>query len=233
MDQKDLECWSINRLAERADHERHDGYYQGEVYWATYELFRRALTLHDEDAWSALYEHYYHMVASWLSRNAAIPHEEYDHLIDEMWIRLYRSINTTEKFDRFPRVPALLAYMKCCLGTAMVDYVREVRREQDKKLVELDQVESQEECGETHPDLLVDVYLEELLHVLWPLLRTKREQVLVQAHMLEGHTPREMAYLFPECFTDARAVYSARRDLRRRLMRVPAIARRWQGGKGS
>ena len=90
-----------------------------------YELFRRAIVLGDQNAHERLYLQYQSLVASWVERHSSYPStgEENQYFVNRAFEKLWRALSPA-KFGQFADLKALLAYLKMCTHSAIIDYSR-------------------------------------------------------------------------------------------------------------
>ena len=104
----------------------------------SYELFRRAIVERDEQAWIDSAARYRPLLAAWASRcsaSAALT-ESYDDLADQAFARAWSALSP-ERFASFPTLAALLAYMRACVTTTVIDHARsELSRERMEQAIQ-------------------------------------------------------------------------------------------------
>ena len=89
-----------------------------------FELFRPALMLQDELAWSGIYELYQGLVSSWvLHRTNGWYGDDHELLVNEVFATFSRSMSP-HKLEHFGSVSAILASLRCCAGSVVVDHHR-------------------------------------------------------------------------------------------------------------
>lgn len=185
---------------------------------ARYELFRRALIEHDEDAWETLYQAYEPLLISWISKRVTAPQEAYGVLIGEIWMKFLRNIRTADKFSHFANLGGLLAYLKCCALSAVVDHLREISRDKQHFSLETLQEDEHEQVGST-PDLLQALHYQDLLSLIDPLLRNEQERIIVHVLLVEQERPSTLLQWYPGVFSCIDDIYKARRRLIEHLQR--------------
>ena len=112
-----------------------------------YELFRRAIVERDEQAWIESAARYRPLLAAWASRcsaSAALT-ESYDDLADQAFARAWSALSP-ERFASFPTLAALLAYMRACVSTTVIDHARsELSRVRLEQAIQADEVATPEQ----------------------------------------------------------------------------------------
>lgn len=89
-----------------------------------FELFRRAVDEHDQDAWSALYTQYYYLVLMWIG-----DHPESAELVETTFTRFWHTLDNQHLAHRFEHVGAVLAYLRKCANSARIDLERQQKKQ--------------------------------------------------------------------------------------------------------
>ena len=189
-----------------------------------YGLFRRAIVEHSDEAWSEIYTRYRPMIVGWarqLSHNAMFsesPEDIADHAFARAWFAI-----TPTQFEQFECVAAVLAYLRHCVFTAVVDESRAVGvRERICQHLELEYVATSEEV----------VVNEFLYDELWqaidvPSLNIRERIVLIETFVV-GLPPRSIYQHHSDLFSSIEQVYTIKRNLLNRLERCPSLRRLYQ-----
>jgi DNA-directed RNA polymerase specialized sigma24 family protein len=194
-----------------------------------YELFRRALREGDQEAWSALYHQYNHLVRSWLRP----PPRDPDGLVNEAFERFWKRI-PAERFDAFPSLPALLAYLERCAMTLAID---EARREERRKRAtdELIRVQRSALTGgraysqEPMPEHVLErASRDQFYEYIGSRLKGRKERLVFRASFVWGLRPREIVKQWPDRFADAKEVSRVKERLLRRLRRDDQLRAIWE-----
>src|SRR5262245_61043423 len=90
-----------------------------------YELFRRAITHRDEHAWAVIYTLYRPLLIAWAQRFGAqvTIGESCEDLADEAFTRAWQAL-APAGFRQFPNLASLLAYLRRCVSTVVIDHAR-------------------------------------------------------------------------------------------------------------
>lgn len=206
----------LSRVAERCQHESalyarhldHDPRF-------CFELFRRAISRGDPDAWSAVYSQYTQytpITRAWVEGHALFraTGEDADYFINRAFERMWSALDA-EKFARFDSLAALLRYLKMCVNSAITDYIR-ARRREDLPLEEAYQ----------HPAPPVDLgglRQAELWQALGARLPAESERVALYCRYVLGMKPNEIAADYPQLFGSVKEVYNTLQLILRRLRR--------------
>ena len=220
----DLPCHpaqcSTRALVEESRREN-DGFLhrQSAATGCVFELFRRAISSHDEEAWDAIYEQYHSLVGWWIMQTSHASEAvhadggEYDALINQSFAQFYRSTRT-KPFEDFPSVGALLAYLRCCARSTVFDAARLWHaRSAEASLEALDEEPLQADFSEA---VLSELAITELWQVLSPYLASEGEQ-MVLLELLHDAKPQDICHRYPHLFETVDKVYTVKRNLLKRL----------------
>ncbi len=187
------------------------------------EIFRRAVILHNADAWATLQSLFTDNIRMWLARNThredALRHQSEQDYVDDTFRRFWQAVS--EEALVFTSLASALRYLKLCLHSAVMDSLRAYARAN---------VEAIPEQG--HPDepQVEDHYHEgELWEVIKNLLPTEREQRVAYLHFHCNLKPREIIRYCPGEFANEEEIYRLKRNIMERIQRnVDKI--RWRLG---
>ncbi len=196
----------------------------GQSQHESYELFRRAIVERDEQAWIESATRYRPLLAAWASRcsaSAALT-ESYDDLADQAFARAWLALSP-ERFASFPTLAALLAYMRACVSTTVIDHARsELSRERIEQSIQADQVATPEQ-------LIMDQFQRQ---EIWRLAETavanEQERVVLRETFVYDLPPRTILRRHPDLFADAHTVYITKRNLFDRLQRCTELRQVYQ-----
>jgi RNA polymerase sigma factor (sigma-70 family) len=209
---------SPSGLAHRCSRES-DRFFHGEAYDPAYclELIRRALADRNPDAWELVFDLYRPLVLSWVRKHPAFPGcgEEDQYFLNRAFERLWSGL-TPEKYDPGAELPAVLDYLKLCVHSAVIDYIRKQGP-----------VPLSDEAfpGLTDPQQGPEARAERRIanRKLWDLLATKmngeQELRFLFAYFTLDLKPREIADEYPDLFKNVREVYRTRENILNRLGR--------------
>jgi DNA-directed RNA polymerase specialized sigma24 family protein len=190
------------------------------MYQDDYELFRRAVVERDADAWAAIAGRYRQLLISWVVRCPGTDHlgERYEDLADEALARAWKALSP-ERFASFPNLAALLAYLRRCVTTTVIDITR---------------IHAANKCISLYIDSDAHVLPEqdvierlgraELWQLIMRLTTTEAERVAIRERYVYNLPPRIILDRHPTLFPDITAIYSAIRNLRDRLRRDTELA---------
>jgi DNA-directed RNA polymerase specialized sigma24 family protein len=194
---------------------------------ATFEVLRRALLLRDEAAWCALYQLYTPLVQAWILLHShrlrlACEREE---LVNETFAKFAAAIST-ERWQQFPDTGHLLAYLKRCATTVVVDAGRhQQRRTREVSLETLETLDHEQSTLLDDPAEVVSQHL--VWHDFWRVMgeaaRSQQERLLVQQHFGQGVPLRELARRYPDLFPRPQSIHALKKNLLRRLRQNRAV----------
>ncbi len=88
------------------------------------EIFRRAIVVHSQQAWQAVYAQYHAQMVRWASDNQTAAED----IVQEAWEKFINAV-TPERFPGFPHIGALLSFLKQCVKSVHIDRERARERE--------------------------------------------------------------------------------------------------------
>src|ERR1043165_1862408 len=185
----------------------------------SYELFRRAIVERAEQAGIDAAARSRPLLAAWASRcsaSAALT-ESYDDLADQAFARAWSALSP-ERFASFPTLAALLAYMRACVTTTVIDHARsDLSRERMEQSIQSDEVATPEQ-------LIMDQFQrQEIWRLAEAAAVSEQERVVLRETFLYDLPPRAILRRHPELFADAHAIYTTKRNLFDRLQRCSEL----------
>jgi DNA-directed RNA polymerase specialized sigma24 family protein len=180
-----------------------------------YLLFERAIVGGDEEAWAELAHRYRPMLVYWAHRytlNMSLGDSDED-IADHALLRAWTALSP-ERFECFPNLPALLAYLRSCVTGVAMDLARAQR--QQARLAQ--QVATRTAAT---PEQLVVAKLtgERVWQLADSLTTSEQERVVLRESFVMDLPPRVILERHPQLFADVAAVYRAKRNLLERLER--------------
>lgn len=192
------------------------------------ELFQRAISQCDDEAWSLLIERYQGLVLAWV-RNHSRHELAYRYHNPEYYVALaferFWQATARNHALTFTSLEAALSYLKASLNGAILDTLRTYTRP-EVPLPEPGAFSPVELASEDSP------YEQELWDVIKNLLPTSREQRIAYLLFHCGLKPREIVQFCQDEFPEVREVHRLRRNIVERLLRQ-ADTIRWRLGEES
>lgn len=190
----------------------------------SFELFRRALVLRDEHAWSTLYSLYSNLVSSWILHGASaaeLTEEDVASLINAVFAKVARSVSA-QKFANFPTLEMLLSYIKRCTQTVVID---ELRRRQvlagrecayESPLETIEQEPMAEDPAEVLASQLTS---QDVWSAVACAVPSHAERLILVYVCMLGWKSRELQHLYPALYPTIDDVYRIKRNMIERLRR--------------
>jgi DNA-directed RNA polymerase specialized sigma24 family protein len=184
-----------------------------------HELFRRAIVDGDEIAWAEGMTRYRGLLVAWAKRCAASAAigEPSDDIADRAFSRAWAALSPA-RFEQFPNLASVLAYLRACVTTAVIDCARSQRSaERLAQAIEVDDVATPEQLAMA----LVD--RQELWKIVNGTIQNEQDRVILIESFVYGQPPRAILMRYPQLFADVGEVYSIKRNLFERLKRCAAL----------
>lgn len=182
------------------------------------ELFRRAIVLQDQEAWSLLYRQYTEQTAlvyRWIRQHPRFAScgLEADTVANAAFARMWRAL-TPERFAAFPDLKSILRYLQMCIASVILDSGRASAHKlnptpfEELPLSAL-AVEDPQDI-QTASDLWAQVRQR---------LRDDDERLVILCRFGEGMKPREIYEAYAERFHDVTDIYRILQRVLNRLRR--------------
>jgi hypothetical protein len=187
-----------------------------------FELFRRAITLRNDDSWQALVEIYTPLVATWirkLEKGRWLVEQNgltvFPALVNAVFLKFFLALGPP-KFANFPTLAALLAYLRLCTHTVVYDEWQHIQ------LCRAHEEALGSSVGEHRfADPIDAVEAAQRVQLLWEaitaLLNTRQEQAVVVCLYFWGMRPGEISASYPRLFPKVADVYRVKQNILERL----------------
>lgn len=178
------------------------------------EILRRAIVLHDHEAWAALQTLLSESVRLWFLRHSyreiALRYEPVErNYIDDTFRRFWQAINDQD--SGFSSLAGAMSYLHLCLNAAVMDVLRAYARPREEHMPD---------AGSAGEPIVEDTYHEgELWEAVKGLLPGKREQRLAFLLFHCNLKPREIMRYCPGEFSDESEIYRMKRNILDRILR--------------
>lgn len=203
----------------RSCKEEMGNYCRGEVGDDCYalEIFRRAMKLHDAQAWDVLQQCFSGIVHTWMRRHSkrerAYALDSEENYVAQAFTRFWQaSVNNSEL--KFNSLASALNYLRASLNGAIMDTLRVYTHPNEIPLPDVNDPNYNYELAAEEPE---DV--EELWRVVRSLLSGEREIRLAYLHFHCGLKAREIIQFCSDEFDDVQEVYRLRHNIFKRLTR--------------
>jgi DNA-directed RNA polymerase specialized sigma24 family protein len=159
------------------------------------------------------------LLVSWAKRCAASAAigELGDHIADQAFSRAWAAL-APARFEQFPNLASVLAYLRTCVTTAVIDCARSQHSaERLAQAIAVDAVATPEQL------VIARVDRQALWEIVHSTIQNEQERVILIESIVYGQPPRAILARYPELFANAGEVYSAKRNLFERLKRCAAL----------
>lgn len=182
-----------------------------------YELFRRAIVLQDEQAWSGMYELYNGVVSAWILRQVPKPEgSDLESLVNEAFARFAHAM-TAQKWSDFACVRAIIGYLKCCAQSAATDYHR--WRQPGRYEDPLESIAQEPFLDDFAESVCERLAAQELWTIVSSEAAAQEERLIVLLVCAQGMSPRELQRRYPTLFPSVDDIYRIKRNVLERLRR--------------
>jgi RNA polymerase sigma factor (sigma-70 family) len=220
-DPSELQRFTLLGIARRCTRETERFFQrQGHDPRFCFELFRRAVVEHSEQAWDRLYTIYRPLVIKWVKCHPAWPAtgEEAQHLVNRAFEKLWSAMSP-DSFQRFPELKSVLRYLQMCVHSAILDHARAAERSLADVPLELLSESHESTAPSVEASALDLVAGEELWRGVTARLNDQKERRVVYCSFALALKPREICEQFPELFPDVGEVYRIKENVLARLRR--------------
>jgi hypothetical protein len=180
-----------------------------------YGLFRRAIEERDADAWAEIVARYRPLLIAWAARCGAALRtgEPCDDLADQALARAWMALSSGH-FTRFSGVGALIAYLRTCVMTTVIDIERgQMLRERTRYRLEVGSAATPEQV------VMGELDRAELWRLVSGLVETEQERIFLVERFVYGFQPHVIQLRHTNLFANVAMVYRARQNLLARLGR--------------
>lgn len=181
-----------------------------------FELFRRALVDHNQQAYELVYTQYKGMVTQWVKSRLHVPYinEDVEECVNWAFASMFSSVSKEGNFGKFPALNRLLSYLQSCAYSAAAG-----KNRKSKVIVE----ELVEELGDD-TDLVEDILDEEKKKTARSLVETNlksgQEWIVYEEYFEWGFMPKQIYARHPDKFLHTQEVSRVKQILLERLERI-------------
>lgn len=217
----DLADWCTHQTELYFQHQSHDPRY-------CFELFRRAIGEQDQPAWALICLEYQALVAGWVRQHSRFEAsgEEAQYFVNGAFGKIAVSL-TPDKFGGFSDIGSLLRYLKMCVHSVIMDYIRLTEQERFAPL------EDASEEGSPDPSPEEQAMDRSDQQALWGLINSRlqdeKERAAIYGSFVLALKPQELYELFRNLFSDIDEIYRVKQNIISRLRRDPEF-RKFLGG---
>ena len=222
----DPRALGLSSLAHRCAQET-DLFFRREAYDPSfcYELFRRAIVLGDQNAHERLYIQYQSLVASWVERHSSYPStgEENQYFVNRAFEKLWRALSPA-KFGQFADLKVLLAYLKMCTHSAIIDYSRTHQHAVADEEPSQEQLAAGQDSGsDMEEDAIQEAQRADLWRLIDERISGEKERAVIYGSFVQAMKPAELHTHYAHLFDDVKDVYRTKQNVIDRLRRDQAL----------
>lgn len=184
-----------------------------------YDMFRRAIVGRDSQAWAVIYTRYRGLLLAWARRFSVrmSVDERADDVADQAFARAWSAL-TPERFGQFPTLASLLAYLRSCVSSTVIDIAR-AQMAHERRIRPVI-----ENSGASAEQLVIgELERGELWQLVNAVARSAAERTLLVESFVHDQPPRTIQARHPDLFPSIDAIYRTKRNLIERLQRNPAL----------
>jgi DNA-directed RNA polymerase specialized sigma24 family protein len=184
-----------------------------------YDMFRRAIVGRDGQAWAVIYTRYRGLLLAWARRFSVrlSVDERADDVADQAFARAWSAL-TPERFGQFPTLASLLAYLRSCVSSTVIDIAR-AQLAHERRIQP-----AAERSGASAEQLVIgDLERGELWQLVNAVAHSAAERTLLVESFVHDQPPRAIQARHPDLFPSIDAIYRTKRNLLERLQRNPAL----------
>lgn len=182
-----------------------------------FELMRRALTDENHDAFSYVCDIYARQVKAWVYGHSKYgqTEEDADFFVNAAFSAFFCALRGP-KFARFTNLAPVMAYLKACVHSAIMQYLRD---QNSSRLISLESAEeiSDQECMDEHANA------SELWEHIVVLLPDMRSRKLAYMSFVQDLKPRQIVDILPQEWYSERDVSVALYRIRQLLRNDPTL----------
>jgi DNA-directed RNA polymerase specialized sigma24 family protein len=209
---RDLRSLSLEQLADACTEDHRRTTTDAGAPNPCLELFRRAIKEKDEQAWAVVISQYRRIVLSWVGRNSLYysTGEQAEFFAQDAFIRMWQHL-TAEKYDQLNDLRSLMGYLKMCVNSALVDYMRRQDQPEEELAESLPQPDTAASFSQ--------VDREQVWQLIAGLIHGDKEWLVVRGLFVWGFKPNELYTRYHTLFRDVKEVYTIRENVMNRLRR--------------
>ena len=185
------------------------------------QLFYLAIVERDTDAWARIHERYRLLLIAWARQSSVRLRvsEQFEDIADRAFVRAWSAL-TPARFQEFSGLAAILAYLRTCVTSVLLDLARaENARQRMLQSLTFSLDASPEEI------VLNDMDRTALWRMVNGLVESRQDEAILSLSIVLGLPSRNVLALRPHLFRTVDDVYRAKRNLIGRLKRSRELQR--------
>lgn len=184
------------------------------------ELFRRAIVLRDDGAWTCIYQQYAPLVLTWVSQHPSVVmllgQDGTAPLVNAAFAKFAQAL-TPAKMQNFDSLAAILKYLKMCVHSVVADEIRARQARQYEETLET--IEQEPASDDPADDVVSALSAQSLWQIIQEELHSEDERVLIYLAYVHGMKPGEISTQHRRLFPTVDDVYRIKRNVLERLRR--------------
>ena len=193
-----------------------------------YELFRRAIVEGLESAWTHVYTAYEGQIVRWV-RQCSSYHatgQDAEYFVSIIYTKFWKAVTPDLFSNHLLSLGAVLAYLKRCVQTTLIDFVRSRRK--DQMLDELDELERVKVPSADNRPIEQRASRGSDSEALWQqigeLLKNEQERIVLEEVFLLDKKANQIFADHPDTFESVKTIYRIKENLLKRLRRSNSLA---------
>jgi DNA-directed RNA polymerase specialized sigma24 family protein len=195
-----------------------------------YELFRRAIVEHNNEAWEAIVQQYGALVRHWLLQHP-LSHQLAEHDIEDLTFQPFTKFwrfYSAENLANAKTIASILAYLKSCVDTCLRDRLRTQKRRDHALLNEdIDTLTHPPATPSAQEQVLSDLGSEQIWQIVQNNCNDERDLVIARLSFVLNWKANDIYQEHRQLFNAVDEVYTLKRNLLTRLSRNPQL-RQWR-----
>lgn len=220
-----IDVLSLDEVAEKCkEQERHFHNNKKSDSRYCYELFRRALVNGSARAWKLLYKQYEKQMTHWVWNNSGVANcgEAPDYFVNRGFTKFWEQARK-KRFDvEFPHLGGILQYLRICLTSEYLDYVRRNGPKSGYLTVNFSEADEYRtlSTGGFEEALADRAFREKVMENFKSKLKNRDEELVFIQSFHYGRSAREIFQLYPDLAADIKQIYRIKENILKRFRRM-------------
>jgi len=209
---------NVEELTERCREEEAARTKVSRLISSCFELFRRAVRENCQESWNAVYNQYRHQMIRWAG-GSSDDAEDLVHCALENFFKAM--IKYPQVFTGFAGMASVMAYLKRCTRSVLVDGLRKAEREQ--RIVDALRKTNPTQTSPLEHAVLDPIVRKQCVEHIHSRLNDDKERLMLYLQLELELKPAEVVRRYPDQFPNAREVYKIRDRIIHRLSQDPVL----------
>jgi len=184
------------------------------------EMFRRGIVMHDEGAWTYIYQQYAPLVLTWITQHQSaaflLGDDGGSALVNAAFAKFSQAL-TPVKFENFGTLAAILKYLKMCVHSVVADEARLKQTHMYEETLEM--IEHEPASDDPADNVISKLSAQYVWQIILEEVPNTDERVLMYLAYVQGLKPGEICQQRPHIFSSVEDVYRIKRNVLERLRR--------------